>query len=136
MQPRWNTTSSTQWNSYINWSSTRKKWSLWEKIACKYLEKNGWSILDTNWTKLIWEIDIIAKKQEKIHFIEVKLRKSKNYSPATDNLTPTKKKRFLRIGLLWASFHSLEEEQFQFDCITIEKKVTHWQVSHYRNIEL
>ena len=64
------------------------------------------------------------------------MRKSKNYNAAAENLTSTKKKRFLKIGLLWASFHGLQETQYQFDFITIEKIVTSWRVSHYLNIEL
>jgi putative endonuclease len=116
--------------------STRKIGEDWERIAGNYLEKNGWKIIDTNWTKLIGELDIIAKKNGKVHFIEVKLRKSNNYSPAIENLTPLKKRRFLKMGLLWASFHNLEESQYQFDCITIEKKMTTWRVSHFLNIEL
>lgn len=43
-----------------------------EKIAENYLKKHGFSILDTNYLKKWGEIDIIAKKDSKIHFVEVK----------------------------------------------------------------
>jgi putative endonuclease len=43
-----------------------------EEITKKYLKKQGFSILDQNYLKKWGEIDIIAKKHNKIRFVEVK----------------------------------------------------------------
>lgn len=43
-----------------------------EDVAAKFLMKHGFSILDTNYTKKWGELDIIAQKDEKLYFIEVK----------------------------------------------------------------
>lgn len=43
-----------------------------EDVAKKFLMKHGFSILDTNYTKKWGELDIIAQKEEKLYFIEVK----------------------------------------------------------------
>jgi len=43
-----------------------------EEIAGKYLIKHGFSILDTNYLKKWGEIDIVARRTNKIHFVEVK----------------------------------------------------------------
>ena len=43
-----------------------------EDYACLYLEKNGYKILDRNYLKKWGEIDIVARKDKKIHFVEVK----------------------------------------------------------------
>lgn len=45
---------------------------LGESLACKYLIKQGFSILDRNYTKKIGEIDIVCQKNSVIHFVEVK----------------------------------------------------------------
>lgn len=43
-----------------------------EQIAKKYLQKKGFSIVATNYLKKWGEIDIIAQKGGKMHFVEVK----------------------------------------------------------------
>ena len=43
-----------------------------EDYACDYLKKQGYQIIERNYLKKWGEIDIIVKKDKKIHFIEVK----------------------------------------------------------------
>ncbi len=47
-----------------------------EKIALSFLQKRGFSIIQTNFRCKFGEIDIIAVKDKKLHFIEVKTRSS------------------------------------------------------------
>ncbi len=53
-------------------SKNQKIGKLGEDIACLYLERKGFSIEERNYTKKWGEIDIIAKKDHRIYFIEVK----------------------------------------------------------------
>jgi Holliday junction resolvase-like predicted endonuclease len=50
----------------------RKTGDIGEKIAGRFLVSKGFEIVDWNYLKPWGEIDIIAKKKEKIHFVEVK----------------------------------------------------------------
>ena len=45
-----------------------------EDLATEYLKKSGYKILQRNWTWGKHEIDIIAKKDDMVVFIEVKTR--------------------------------------------------------------
>lgn len=49
-----------------------------ENLADSWLRERGYEILHRNWRHLHYEIDIIAHKNRKLHFVEVKCR---NYSP-------------------------------------------------------
>jgi putative endonuclease len=43
-----------------------------EEIASNYLKRHGFTIIERNYLKKWGEIDIIAEKNDQIHFIEVK----------------------------------------------------------------
>jgi len=45
-----------------------------ENLAIEWLKQQGFEILHRNWRYSFYEIDIIAKKDNYLHFIEVKCR--------------------------------------------------------------
>jgi ribonuclease HII len=45
-----------------------------EERVADYLKTNGFKILHTNWTHKGGEIDIVAEKSKKLHFVEVRAR--------------------------------------------------------------
>ena len=53
-------------------SKTQQTGEIGENIAVKFLVKHGYSILERNYTKKWGEIDVIAEKEGKLYFIEVK----------------------------------------------------------------
>jgi putative endonuclease len=53
-------------------SEKQKTGEIGENIAVKFLMKHGFAILDRNYTKKWGEIDIVAEKEKKVYFIEVK----------------------------------------------------------------
>jgi putative endonuclease len=50
----------------------RSTGDLGEGIVCQYLEGKGYSIVERNYWRPWGEIDIVAKKEGKLHFVEVK----------------------------------------------------------------
>ncbi|MCI0619462.1 YraN family protein [Candidatus Wolfebacteria bacterium] len=80
-----------------------------EEVACRFLKKKGYNIIERNYLKKWGEIDIIARKSGELHFVEVKTvqskvesSKSKNVSQETEgyrpeeNVHPAKLKRLAR----------------------------------------
>jgi len=94
-------------------SETQKIGEIGENIAVRFLMKHGFIILERNYTKKWGEIDIIAEKNKKLYFIEVKsvsretlntfIPKSYNDSDERyehrpeDNMHPWKLKRLSRV---------------------------------------
>lgn len=66
-----------------------------ESLAATYLQRKGYTIVCKNWRHSHYEIDIIASKGKKLHFIEVKTRSSALYGHPEDSVTK-KKFRFLQ----------------------------------------
>ena len=57
----------------------KEKGILGEQIATNFLIKKGFQILEKNYRVGRHEIDIIAKKENLVVFVEVKLRKNENF---------------------------------------------------------
>lgn len=53
-------------------SQTSRIGAIGEDIACKFLERRGYIILERNYRKPWGEIDVIALKRGIVHFVEVK----------------------------------------------------------------
>ena len=82
-------------------TSKQNTGDLGEGIAVLWLQKNGFTVRDRNYRKKWGEIDIIAEKGGKIHFVEVKtvtrrFGQSADYYEAEDNIHPWKLKRLSR----------------------------------------
>lgn len=58
-----------------------------EKLAAEYLEKHGYEIITTNFYTKRGEIDIIARKDNEIVFVEVKTRSSDSFGKPVEAVT-------------------------------------------------
>lgn len=112
-------------------SKTQKIGELGEGIACKYLSKRGYIIIERNFTLPVGEIDIIATKDGITHFIEVK---AINVPRATDkireitqntirpeeNMHPKKLERLYRTIMSYMSYKKdVVKDKWQLDLLCI-----------------
>lgn len=81
-----------------------------EKQAAKYLQKQGFKIIDRNWRTRWCEIDIIASKNKIIYFTEVKYRSSANCGTGLDYITPKKMQQMAFAAEFWLSAKKLSCE--------------------------
>ena len=73
---------------------TRAKGNIAEERGCDFLRLRGYRIIDRNVYNRFGEIDIIALKDNVIHFVEVKSAQS--YEQAVNNITPPKLQKLNR----------------------------------------
>lgn len=104
---------------------TKKLGNLGEEIAVKYLKKQGFKVLDRNFRyKGYGEIDIIAQKNENLHFIEIKTREIISNSPyiPEDNITYFKQKQLIKLAKIYLASQKLTnlDIPWQIDVIAIE----------------
>lgn len=107
-------------------SDSQKTGEIGENVAVKFLMKHGFSILERNYTKKWGEIDIIAEKDNKLYFVEVKsvsrlnLAVKDNDYRAEDNMHPWKLKRLSRTIQTYLISHKVhEEKEWQFDLVIV-----------------
>ena len=98
-----------------------------EDLACHYLEQLGYEILKRNYFDKVGEIDIVAYKDSKIHFIEVKsvsretlydVIHETSYNPA-EKIDFKKINRMQKIAQKFLIENCLDEQATQFDLIMI-----------------
>lgn len=119
---------------------TKQLGNIGEDIAEKYLKKQGYKIIERNFRyKGCGEIDIIAKKEENISFIEVKTRIIKSQrSPYTpeDNITYFKQKQLIKLSKIYLANKKLIDIPWQIDVIAVEiPQYCGTQKSKLRHIE-
>ncbi|MDY3127787.1 MAG: YraN family protein [Corynebacterium sp.] len=87
-----------------------------ERAAARYLESLGWQILAANVRYSVGEIDLIARDDATIVFVEVKTRSTPNYG-SIESITPLKLKRMRKAAVLW--LRDKPYKDVRFDVITI-----------------
>jgi len=97
------------------------KWG--EDKAAEYLLQNGFKILERNWRHKHCEIDIIATKNELLHFVEVKTRSTAYFGFPEESVTNAKQRKILE-----GAEEYIEEVDFngdiQFNILAIVKGKT------------
>lgn len=103
-----------------------------EDLACEYLIKNGYEILERNkhFSKLC-EIDIIAKYKNKIVFVEVKTRKTNAFGAPMEAITKTKYNN-IKTGVL-NYISECNIKNYQIDAIGIILQ-PNLKIEHLKNI--
>ena len=76
-------------------SKTQKIGEIGEEKACIFLMKQGFVIIERNVSNKFGEIDIVAKKEGKYHFFEVKSGKAGGFINPAENLTKEKIRKFV-----------------------------------------
>lgn len=71
-----------------------------ERAAAVYLEMRGFKIIEQNWRRPNCEIDVIASKDNVLHFIEVKYRARDDQGSGFDSITQSKVRQMQRSA--WA----------------------------------
>jgi len=72
-----------------------------EQAARVYLEMRGFRVLEQNWRTPRYEIDIVAEKAGRIHFIEVKYRFADGQGNGLEAITNSKLKQMQRAAWAW-----------------------------------
>lgn len=95
------------------------KGNLGEDIACRYLEKNDYKILDRNFTSYRGEIDIVALDKNEIVFVEVKTRTQIYCGMPSESVDYSKKKQLYKVAEYYLYANKIYDIRVRFDVIEI-----------------
>ena len=111
----------------------KKIGNLGEEVACKFLKRKGYKILERNFTKELsalnkGEIDIIAKKDGIICFVEVKAsvppRQDRGFFPE-DRVDFKKQQKLKKLGQMWLAENKIPfDSPWQIDVIAVNINIS------------
>jgi len=92
-----------------------------EDLATQHLKKNGYIILERNYKLRSGEIDIVAKENNTISFIEVKTRGSLEFGSPFASVTTSKQRQIMRTALHYIKVNDLFDYEVRFDVVSVLK---------------
>lgn len=90
-----------------------------EDWACQYLRQQGYEIIARNWRSRFGEIDIIARDNESLVFVEVKTRSKTGFGGPEAALDVHKRKRIIAAAKAYLSMVE-SDLPVRFDLVAIQ----------------
>jgi putative endonuclease len=106
-----------------------------ERLAARYLRRQGYKILARRYRTALGEIDLIARDGACIVIVEVKTRRSDAAGQPHEAVDMYKQAQLARLALAFLKRHRLLEHPARFDVVSIvwEGADAEPQIVHYRN---
>lgn len=105
-----------------------------EDIATKYLEKLGYIIIERNFVARQGEIDIIAKDNEELVFIEVKTRTSLLYGKPIEAVDNKKQKNLISTVKYYIYSKHIENVFIRVDVVEVYIHDWKYKINHIKQI--
>lgn len=89
-----------------------------EDLACEYLVRKGFRVLERNWRSGHKELDLVMMDHDTVVVVEVKTRTTGQYGHPTDAISPMKIRRTVQAADAFLRFLRLDNP-VRFDVIAI-----------------
>ena len=112
--------------------NNRKFGNAGEDLACRYLEKQGYKILERNkHYSRFCELDIIAQYKNTTVFVEVKTRKTDHFGTPFEAITKTKFKNLKKGVQFYLSENKIKDYRIDVIGITLKPEI---KIEHLKNV--
>ncbi len=99
--------------------TTQQQGAAQEQVAAQYLKEQGLELKECNYFCPYGEIDLIMQSTQEWVFVEVRSRKTSQYTSALESIGPQKQQRLLRSAEHFLSQHNIPNAPCRFDIIAI-----------------
>ncbi len=98
-----------------------------EDLATQALIQDGYQIVCRNYRQKYGEIDIIAKKNGTLYFVEVKAKRNTAFCRPAESVGPVKRRKVMQTALAYLSEHGGEQNcSFLIAEVYLQEKKTHF----------
>lgn len=116
--------------------NNRELGKMGEDAAARNILGNGFRLLARNYrVGRMGEIDIIAREQDTLCFIEVKSRSGNRYGTPAEAVSATKQNTIVRLAQVYAQQNNCYDKPMRFDVIEVYMNPDHSiaSISHIKN---
>lgn len=93
--------------------------ALGEELACQFLGMQGYKVLLRNYECALGEIDVIAKEDGALVFIEVKTRSSDELGLPAEAITPHKRRQMVKSAAYYLKRYGIHDVPCRFDVVAV-----------------
>ena len=93
-----------------------------ERIACRYLLRQGYDVLARSYRGRSGELDLIAFDAETLAFVEVKTRASRDFGEPWEFVDWRKQQTLRRTAEEFIADHDLGQYAYRFDIVSVVGK--------------
>ena len=94
--------------------------NLGEKLAADFIQKQGYVILQTNYRCPEGEVDIVARQQDCLVFVEVWAKRGREFGSPEESITPAKMDKLRRVAAHCYQTHEDIPDSWRIDVVALE----------------
>jgi putative endonuclease len=91
-----------------------------EEIAVAYLRRQGYRVLARNWRCTAGELDIVAREEGTLAFVEVRTRRGDRFGTPEESITPTKQAKLVELAQTYLQENGLTDQNWRIDVVAVE----------------
>ena len=107
--------------------------NLGEDIAAKFLQEKAYDIVQRNYRWARGEIDIIARKDNILVFVEVKTARGNSFGPPENWVDQRKQEQIGMVAEKYLQDNGINGMDCRFDVIAVELQGAKHQIRHIEN---
>jgi putative endonuclease len=90
-----------------------------EEIAAHWLTKQGYKIIEKNFSCRFGELDLVARHRAELVFVEVRCRQGEDYGWPEETVNLKKQKKLRKLAAFYLQRNKLNEHFCRFDVVAI-----------------
>lgn len=104
-----------------------------EEIAVAYLIGKGYEVIERNWRCAVGELDIIARNEDSLVFVEVRTRRGARFGSAEESITPVKQRRLVELAHSYLQKTTPSQPSWRIDVIAVQLGPGLPRINHLEN---
>jgi len=90
-----------------------------EALAWNFLKKRGYLLLEKNYRTRLGEVDVVARKDGVLVFVEIKTRRDHRFGLPEEAVDWKKRRKLARVAQAYLQAEGLENRSARFDILSV-----------------